>query len=74
MLAPLKDIKKAADGPFSDGSRQPSLVTEHCVADPGCLPRICRLAYPHHFNADPDPTFHLHADPDPAPERSNANL
>ncbi len=40
MLAPLKDFKKAADGPFSDGSRQPSLATEHCVADPGCLSRI----------------------------------
>jgi hypothetical protein len=25
-----------------------------------------RAAEPHHFNAEPDPTFHLHEDPDPA--------
>jgi hypothetical protein len=45
-----------------------------------------RVADPHHFNADPDPsihcnvgtdpTFHLNAgpDPDPAPHQSEANL
>ncbi len=32
-------------------------------------PCECRVANPHHFNADPDPAFHFNADsyPDPAP-------
>jgi hypothetical protein len=33
-----------------------------------------RVADPHHFNADPDPTFHFAADPDLAPYQSDANL
>jgi hypothetical protein len=39
MLAPLKDFKKAADGPFSDGSRQPSPVN-NTVMQIGCLSLI----------------------------------
>ncbi len=35
-----------------------------------------RVADPHHFNADPDPSFHLSTDPDqdPAPHQSDAYL
>jgi hypothetical protein len=28
---------------------------------------LTRVSEPHHFNADPDPSFHFHADLDPAP-------
>jgi hypothetical protein len=77
------DFKKHAYGPFGDtGSRQPSPVSKHGIADPGCLSQILDSR---HFKADPDtafhfhaypdhPTFHFHADPDPAPQQSNANL
>jgi hypothetical protein len=27
--------------------------------------RVCRVADPHRFSADPDPAFHFHADPVP---------
>ncbi len=41
-----------------------------------------RVADPHHFNADPDPSFYYNMDPirlfhideDPAPHQSEANL
>jgi hypothetical protein len=33
-----------------------------------------RVADPHHFNTDPDPSFHFHTDPDPALNQSDANL
>jgi hypothetical protein len=39
---------------------------------------LSRVADLHHFNADPDPTFHLTTDPaldpDPAPRQSYENL
>ncbi len=38
----------------------------------------CRVANLHHFNADPDPTFHINADPvlvtDRASHQSDGNL
>jgi hypothetical protein len=40
---------------------------------------LCRVASPHHFNAECGSTFHVHADPgsdpvpDPIPHESDAN-
>jgi hypothetical protein len=40
------------------------------------LDRTPKVADPHHFNADPSPSFHFdaHSDSDPAPHQSSANL
>ncbi len=32
-----------------------------------------RVAGPHHFNADPDPSVHFNADPDPSHQQNYAN-
>ncbi len=32
-----------------------------------------RVAGPHNFNADPDPSFHFNANPDPSHHQSDAN-
>jgi hypothetical protein len=48
----------------------------------GSREREREVADPHHFHADPDPsfhfntnpTFHFNADPDPVPHQSDVNL
>jgi hypothetical protein len=58
------------------------LLKKNCSSTFGEKLPICRVADPHHFNADPDQAFHLHGDPesafnadlDPVPNRSDGNL
>ncbi len=86
----LENKKLAGDRPLThrggEERRRGLLVLERHHPPPNLLIKVTserigifysmvtRVADPHLFNADPNPSFHFNADPDPAPQQSDGNL
>ncbi len=50
--------------PF-ESNRRFSLLNMPCLTTGNTVNVLCRVADPHHFNADPGPAFHFNKDPIP---------